>query len=141
MDVVAAAAKRSTDVLYRAASMALDAKAIAFFMATGTGDAMEDVSDRDIVPIEATELARFHIAFGVETRCSRCGNPKWKLEGDTELPGPILVMGRPDLDPSEFAIPMILLTCTRCGTMWMSAREIVTNWIEANPEKRAMDGQ
>lgn len=96
---------------------------------------MDDVSDQDIVPIKATDLARFHIALGAETGCWRCGNLKWKLAGDTDLPGPILIMGQPDLNPSKYAIPIVLLTCTRCGTMWMSARDIVTSWMEDNPEK------
>ena len=121
--------------------MAQNADPDASCVIMGAGGAMENVSDRDIVPIKATDLARFHIALDVETRCWRCGDPKWKLAGDTELSGPMLVMGRQDPDPSEYTIPVILLTCVRCGTMWMSAREIVTNWMETNPAKEGMDGQ
>jgi hypothetical protein len=84
------------------------------------------------LPIIDSELLReFHAVKGIkDISCHRCGNGSWFIHSSHVGACTGLPSATDDSRASiELFTPVLTLSCSNCGTLWMMALERITDWI------------
>ncbi|MBB6246179.1 hypothetical protein [Rhodanobacter sp. A1T4] len=86
----------------------------------------------DLPYISSEMLEEFHKAKGItDIKCHRCGNEGWFVYSSPEVGGNGIPAAKNEsrVDVDLFT-PVIMLSCSNCGTIWMMALAAVMQWLK-----------
>lgn len=97
-------------------------------------------SETKLEIINAEMLAEFHKARNVtNTACERCGTFNWYMNS-VDPTGPIAALPTATDDVRanvDLFIPLIVLSCTNCGNVWLTNRSVYQHWKEYKAAQEA----
>lgn len=92
---------------------------------------------KELPIVDAELLTAFHAAKGVEDiSCHRCGNKNWFIHSSDVGPATGLPTASDDSRVNvELFTPVLTLSCSNCGTVWMIALHAISEWLAQNKNK------
>jgi hypothetical protein len=88
-------------------------------------------------PVTPELLEKFHRARGIKTgACLRCGQNNYQIMSNEDYPASVLPMSNNAGDAQlEMVLPVIVLRCNNCGTLWTIDWTLFNEWEQAQEER------